>query len=199
MKLKNRILFLLSLAAMLSGCATAELPVASQSYNPSDSARIRLFGQNQKPSTMVVQVGQGADTKSIEVNVGGTVGDAFGSMLHMAENKSIGMPETENTRNITSRNGILSKAFYREFVIPADKPVKVSNAFIGLSSATPMPSAGVTVIHQQGSCTGNAIVFTPQAGKDYEVVSAPGYSCSAKVFNIQKIDGKISLVPLQID
>lgn len=198
MYLINKILFVSALTTMLSGCVMTELPTASQTYNPNESARIRLFGQNQKPSIMEVQTGLGTDSKSVTVNVGGGLGDAFGSMLSMAKNESIGIAETENTRNLASQNGILSKDFYREFVIPAGKPVKVRNAFIGLASITHMPAVG-TIIHRQGSCVSGTVSFIPQAGKDYEVGSYKnGNSCLVIVFDIQTVEGKTTLVPIQV-
>lgn len=188
-----------ALTIMLSGCVTTELPTASQAYNPNDSARIRLFGQNQKPTIMIVQTGQDTDSKSVTVNVGGGAGDAFGSMLGMVKNESIGIAKTENTRNLASQNGILSKAFYREFVIPAGKPVKIRTAFIGLANVNQMPAVGTAINYNQGSCVSDTVSFIPQAGKDYEVGSYKnGNSCSVIVFNIQTVKGKTALVPIQV-
>jgi hypothetical protein len=178
---------------------TTKLPVESQHYDPNNSARIRLFGQNQKPSSMEVQMGQGADAKPVQITVGGSFGDAFGSFLRVTKNESIGIAETENTRNLAARNGILSKAFYREFVIPAGRPVKVRNSFIGLTSVTPLAGGG-SITQQQGSCSSGTVSFVPQAGKDYEV----GFykfagACSVVVFDIQTVDGKTTLVPLPVE
>ena len=197
MYLKNKILLAFSLTVMLYGCVTTKLPDASQHYNPNDSARIRLFGQNGRPSIMVVQIGKDTDAKSVEVNVGGGLGDAFGSLLLMSKNESIGIAETESTRNLASKNGILSKAFYREFVIPAGKQVKVRNAFIGLTSVNSNPVTGRTIVQSQSNCTSDTVFFTPQAGKDYEVGFINGKTCTAMVFEVQTIEGETTLVPIQ--
>jgi hypothetical protein len=199
MHLRNKILFAFALVAAFSGCVTTELPEASQHYDPNDSARIRLFGQNGRPSIMVVQIGQGADARSVKVNVGGGLGDAFGSLLLMSKNKSIGIAETESTRNLASRDGILSKAFYREFVIPAGKQVEVNNAFIGMSNVISDPVTGRTVSHQwQRNCISDTVFFTPHAGKDYEVGFINGKTCTAAVFEVQTIEGEVTLVPIQV-
>lgn len=197
MESRSKALLISSFVVILCGCATTDLPATSQNYNAHDSARIRLFGQNGRPSIMVVQAGQGANIKPIEVNVGGGFGDAFGSMLSMVKNKSIGMPKTENTRNLASRNGLLSKAFYREFVIPANKVVRVRNAFIGLPAIS--QGTDITTIYQPRNCTSGTISFIPEAGKDYEVVSynKTGSLCSVVVFDIQTIGGKTILTPVQ--
>jgi len=146
---------------------------------------------------MVVQIGLGADAKSVEVNVGGGLGDAFGSFLRMSKNESIGMAETESTRNLASRDGILSKAFYREFVIPAGKQVEVRNAFIGLTNVGSNPATGRTTVQRQGNCASDTVFFTPQAGKDYEVGFIDAKTCTAMVFEVQTIGGETTLVPIQ--
>lgn len=197
--MKIKILFLFALPLVLAGCVTTEMPAETQYYNPETSARIRLFGQNGRPSIMTVQVGQGSDAKTEEINVGGGAGDAFGSMLGMTKNDSIGIPETENTKNIATHNGILSKAFYREFVIPAGKPVEVSGAYIGLANVTPLAQGGSLYYHE-GNCSSNTVSFTPRAGQDYEVGSyLTDKGCSVMVFEIQKDRKKTMLTPVKLN
>ncbi|MFA4914626.1 MAG: hypothetical protein WC590_13415 [Burkholderiaceae bacterium] len=194
--MKVKILIVTTLALMLSACATTQLPATSQHYDPSDSARIRLFGQNGKPAIMTVEVSPG---KTVEVNVGGGAGDAFGSLLGTVKSESIGISDTQNTENLQQGRGILSKVFYREFVIPAGRQVQVKNAFIGLTNVTPNPGAGITTIHKQGSCQSQVVSFVPQAGKDYEVGSyKTGAQCSVMVFEIQQQQGKTVLKPVEI-
>ncbi|WP_051094350.1 hypothetical protein [Bordetella sp. FB-8] len=195
MKIKFFSVFVFSF--LLAGCVTTEMPADTQHYNPETSARIRLFGQNGKPTIMTVQIGQGSDAKTEKVNVGGGIGDAFGSLLGMSKNDSIGIPATANTQNLSAQNGILSKAFYREFVIPAGKPVKVNNAYIGLGSITQLAQGGTLYFHE-GDCASNVVRFTPQAGHDYEVGSyLNSNGCSVVIFNIKTTNGKVSLVPIQ--
>ena len=188
------------LTVALSGCASTQLPGADQNYDPSASARIRLFGQNGMPTVMKVQTDQKANGGEIEINVGGSLGDAFGSLMGTVSNQSIGIPETENTQNLKEMNGILSKAFYREFVIPAGKQVKVRNAFIGLSATSYASVGNMNMTHYQKSCNGESVKFTPQAGKDYEVGSyLQGRSCFVMVFEIRSDAGRTTLAPVQLD
>lgn len=181
---------------MLSACATTQLPATSQRYDPSDSARIRLFGQNGTPSIMTVQL---QENKKVEVNVGGGVGDAFGSLLGTVKNESIGISQTENTRNLQQGGGLLSKVFYREFVIPAGREVQVKNAFIGLTNVNHNPGTGLTMIQKQGNCSSQVVAFVPEAGKDYEVGSYKnGPQCSVMVFEIRNRGGESVLSPVEI-
>lgn len=195
MQMKNRVLAFSALAAMLCGCATTQLPASTQQYDAAESARIRLYGQNGRPSTMVMQTGQGAQARAVEVNVGGGLGDAFGSMVGAVKSEGIGIAQTDNTRSLQARSGALSKAFYREFVIPAGKPVQVSNAFVGLTHVHSMP--GAQMVHRQRSCTSNRVSFVPRAGKDYEVGTyKDGNACTVIVFEVQTLAGKTTLVPV---
>ncbi|MBP6345792.1 hypothetical protein AB8Q18_10390 [Neisseriaceae bacterium CLB008] len=172
------------LAMLLAGCSSTVAPELSQHYEPSESARIRLFGQNQKPTTMYVQAADEA-AKPIKISVGGTMGEAFSSFLRVVKNQSLGMAATEHTRNLQQRDGILSKAFYREFVIPAGRPVKINNAFIGLSNVHNNQVTGMRQVTRESSCRSQDITFTPQAGKDYEVTTyADGHRCVVQVFEL---------------
>lgn len=138
-------------------------------YNPNNQARIRLFGQNGKPTIMSSGIDCKVGNKGEEVNIGGSMGDAFGSLLGSAKNVSLGIPQTEATKTISEQNGMLSKAIYKEFVIPANKPVNIRSAFIGLSNV--LYGKGVIITQYEGNCKSKTISFVPQAGKDYEVIS----------------------------
>ncbi|MEG1768947.1 MAG: hypothetical protein RR311_10805 [Comamonas sp.] len=193
MKLKT--VFFSALIFLLSACSTAQAPTSSQNYNQENSAKVRLYGLNQKPSIMTVQTGHGANGRVVKYSVGGNIADAFDHFICVGKNESVGIAETENTRNIKSGDGILSKAFYREFVIPAGRPVEVENAFVGL---TALPFAGKGVVQSQGSCSSAKVRFTPEAGRDYEVCTyRSGNSCTVMVFEIQTLAGAATLVPIQ--
>ncbi|MDR0735380.1 MAG: hypothetical protein LBF51_00870 [Zoogloeaceae bacterium] len=120
------------LCVLLAACATQ--PTHETAHDSERTARIRLFGQNQKPSIMTVGRDCAAGENGHEINVGGGLGDAFRSFAGSAANEGLGIPETGTTRQLSQRDGILSKAFYREFIIPAGKPVHVRAAFIGLTT-----------------------------------------------------------------
>lgn len=138
-------------------------------YDPNNQARIRLFGQNGRPTIMISGIDCNVGNKGEEVNIGGSMGDAFGSLLGSAKNVSLGMPQTEATKTISEQNGMLSKAIYKEFDILANKPVNIRSAFIGLSNV--LHGKYVTITQYEGNCKSKTISFVPQAGKDYEVIS----------------------------
>ena len=177
-------------ALVVVGCqSTAHVQPAA--YSPTTDARIRLYGQNQKP-TILEYVQEG---KKVKVNVGGSLGDAFSSFVGAAENESIGIPATKTSQNLKDYNGILSKLFYREFVIPAGTPMKVKSAFVGLTTVS--ESATVKTTYYEGSCTSAGIQFTPKPGIDYEVIPGkPGSVCSAVLAEVAP-DGAIT--PIMFD
>ncbi len=186
-----------AVALLLSACATTHLPAISQQYDPSNSARIRLFGQNGKPSFMTVEIPQG---NTVEVTVGGSAGDAFDSFLGTEKNESIGISETENTKNIQQRGSLLSKVFYREFVIPAGRKLQVRNAFIELGHFYHRPGGSIAMVRNSVSCSSQIVSFVPEAGKDYEVGSyRNGRQCSVMVFEIRNQQGTVLSSPIEID
>ena len=178
-----------TLAMSMASSAWAE-PAAD--YNPAEQARIRLFGQNQKPTIMTSGIDCEQGKKGDKINVGGGLGDAFGSFIGSAKNKSIGIPETETTRHLSEQNGILSKAMYKEFVIPANKPVNVQAAYIGLT--TTATSVQEKTIAYEGSCHSDTVSFVPQAGHDYEVISLKqGSNCGVAVAEVISAGSSTSL------
>ena len=200
-----------TLAMSMAASAWAE-PAAD--YNPAEQARIRLFGQNQKPTIMTSGIDCEQGKKGDKINVGGGLGDAFGSFIPFkiipifmdggglgdafgsfigsAKNKSIGIPETETTRHLSEQNGILSKAMYKEFVIPANKPVNVQAAYIGLT--TTATSVQEKTIAYEGSCHSDTVSFVPQAGHDYEVISLKqGSNCGVAVAEVISAGSSTSL------
>lgn len=167
---------LLTLAA-LNGAVAQEVPAASSTASQAEAgtARIRLFGQNgamvafYQNSTCIG--GNGPKT-----TVSGGVGDAFASFLGRAKNTSIGMSETPTTTGLANRDGIMSKAYFREYEIPANQPLTLSMHF--------QNAAGVP-----GSlyCSTLGGTFTPEGGKEYEAtLDFDAKKCTAHVREIQK-------------
>lgn len=173
----------LACTVLLTACA-GNAPVVRQNtpYLPEQQARIRLYGQNQKPTIMTANIDCASKGNWQKVNVGGSMGDAFGSFVGTAKSHSIGIPETETSRNIGKKNGLLSKAVFREFAIQAGKPVNVSAAYIGLTTVSQSPQR--TVIFHEGSCRSATASFVPQAGRDYEVIGLKGRGCGVAVYEI---------------
>ncbi len=157
--------FALSLACtvLLSACQSTTI-VSTENYNPQTQARIRLYGQNQKPSLLEYV----HNNEKVKQNVGGLLSDAFSSFVGGTKNISLGMPKTDWMNDMHDHDGILSKVFYREFYIPAGIPIHVHNAYIGLGGSY---SDGKSVIsHYEKSCRSRTVTFTAQPGRDYEVV-----------------------------
>lgn len=176
---------MVSAACFLAACAT-NAPVEHQAndYNPTTQARIRLYGQNQKPTLMISNIDCANNYGGKKVNVGGSMSDAFTSMTGIAKNSSIGIPPTEASRNIGKNNGLLSRALFREFAIDANKPVNLKASYIGLTTSYDTPTSHV--IMQESSCHSPVASFVPQAGHDYEVIGLSGNGCNVAVYDIGK-------------
>ncbi|MDO5686563.1 MAG: hypothetical protein Q4G42_04130 [Neisseria sp.] len=156
-------------AAALSGCIATELSTAQKIYNPETDARVRLYGQNGRPAMMVVE----HNGSSEKITVGGGMGQAFGSMLGVKGNESIGMPDSPLSSDPSGHSKLLSRAFFKEFIVPAGSKVTVNNSIHNLHGAhAAAAQANGMIVRYNGSsvtCESEKIVFTPAAGKDYEV------------------------------
>lgn len=145
-------------------------------------ARIRLFGQN----GTTIKLYKNTSCSQINMNdpiwVSGGLGSSFMSFLHLASNESIGMPETENTREIAKRDGYLSKAYYKEYELAAGTPVVVELSAVAVES--------------NWYCPGADLNFLAEPGANYEVVqNAQLYSGGRCVRRINKINPDGSLTP----
>lgn len=170
MKLFKAKISLILLSISGSICAASD-----QSYDPSKDARIRLFGQNGKPTLMNADIDCETAPKGQKINVGGGFGDVFKSFTGADANKSLGMPETQSSKNLKEMNGILSKAFYKEYAVTAGKPINVTGALIGTTLETPSQTLYVK------GCS-STVSFLPQAGHDYEVLGQmQGRKCTVVV------------------
>lgn len=168
---------------LLTGCMATELSTQGKPYNPTQEARIRLYGQNGKQSTMEVTI-KGVKEK---ITVGGSFGQALSSMIGTKGNESIGMPETVLSRNPSAHSKILSSIFFKEFVIPAGLPVTVNNGISDLvNQQNYVGGYYKSIVTTAKGCEGDAVTFTPEAGKDYEVVPiSPGANCGVTIYEIK--------------
>lgn len=183
--MKNLILPSL-LVALLSACASNPPAIKQTEYNPKEQARIRLYGQNGKP-TLMRYSHNGQETK---INVGGGMGDAFSSFVGTASNQSMGIPATRISSNVGSQNGILAKAFYKEFAVPSSSTLQIKNNLIGMANFSPSGRA----VSYAPSCSSKEFSFQPEAGKDYEVASVVNsQGCAVVVFEVHS-NGEIQPV-----
>jgi len=170
---------------LLASVGVANDASAQESAAPpaaASPARLRVFGQNgitvdfYENSTCF-----GGDAKKTRVS--GGMGDAFSSFMGSAKNTSIGMTETPTTKNLGKRDGVLSKAYFREYEVGAEQPVSLYMYF------RTTPTGFAYVCHHVGG------TFKAEAGKEYEVgFQLQGKECLAVVQQIEKNEqGEASL------
>ncbi|MDW5418979.1 hypothetical protein R6242_20615 [Iodobacter sp. CM08] len=181
------------LVAVVSVSTFAEEGVAKAETTA--KSRIRVFGQNGAgariyPGLSCVKSAWSSDG----IVVSGGMGQAFSSFVGMASNLSLGMAETESSRNLSSKDGVLSKAYYQEHEIAADQPASLALSFNDVSSF--YIANGVSFSTVSRRCGGN-VTFTPQAGIDYEVgFTWVGKKCSIIINQIMSQDGNVELHPV---
>lgn len=165
------------------------LLVAGQAnaQSPSDEApasRLRLFGQNGVGMVLYTNTTCTAEYAQ-KIRASGSLGSAFGSMLGKVKNESLGIAETDTSRGLKQRGMILSKAYFKEYPLVPGQPVVVE---AGMGSPTGWRCDRLI-----------SSVFTPEAGKDYEValdVDFSGGVCTLKV-NQVAADGTLLRLPVQ--
>ena len=179
----------------ITAACSSPAPVVQKTadYNPNTQARIRIYGQNQKPSTVGAGIDCNAGQKGQKFSTGGSLGEAFGSMAGTVKSQSIGIASTENSKQLGERNGLLSRAFFREFVIPAGKVANVQTFYVGLTNVNNTPTHVTTM--REGSCQSKKGSFVPQAGKDYEVIGIDGRACGVAVYEVSS-QGNLKNIPL---
>lgn len=197
---------LLCSASFAQDTATTEAPAAAAATEaasapaaPATSAisRLRLFGQNGATAFLYRDSSciRGMFSDGVEKASGG-MSSAFGSLIGSVSNTSLGIPETETSKNLSRKDGIFSKAYFREYEVPADKP---SSLRIGFQDVSPFYVVnGINYETVSPSCSGD-ITFTPRAGEDYEAAfSWEGKRCSISINRVIAKDGKTELVPVPI-
>jgi len=170
-----------------SPSATELSPAATQDDRPAQAAskepaRIRLFGQNG------IGVAFNASSQCYDshksITVSGGVGDSFKSFFGNVKNQSIGMPATVNVTNLKAHNGILSKAYYREYEIPSNVPM------------------AVRMVYGDGAmyCDPIIVTFVAQPGEDYEgYLQGTGHYFKV-VMNKIVLEGEaVGLVPVDVE
>lgn len=200
--------FLLSLLCCAASFAqdavnTAAPAVSTEAVSapaaPATSAisRLRLFGQNGATAFLYRDSSciRGMFSDGVEKASGG-MGSAFGSLIGTVSNVSLGMAETETSQNLARKDGFFSKAYFREYEVPADKP---SSLRLGFQDVSPFYVAnGVRYDTVSPSCHGD-ITFTPRAGEDYEAAfSWEGKRCSISINQVIAREGKTELVPVPV-
>lgn len=194
----------LTLLAVFSMAACSD----DQSASEENTARIRLFGQS---AVMVKYYPNSKCAKGDSVAVSGGLGDAFSSFLGTVRNQSIGIPETPNTKNLAARDGMLSKAYFREYEIAAGQPMTIAMGFREAQAAPPavLPvgtaSADRTANMAAPSgaiyCRTIVTTFVPEKGKDYEAAldirSSEGV-CVQTIHEVNNTSDGVALTPVAV-
>lgn len=182
---KMKKIILISAAALaLSACISTELSTQNKTYDPTQDARIRLYGQNGRPTTLIID----PHGKAEKVTVGGGAGQAFSSLLHLKGNESIGMPESSFSKAPEQFNNIGSGAFYKEFIIPANVEIALQNTINTPPHIFNNVATGKTTVTQYHCGSGDlkdALIFKAEAGKDYEATPPASTSkCGIELFQL---------------
>ncbi|KAB7772579.1 hypothetical protein CKY51_00090 [Xanthomonas maliensis] len=186
----NTIKPLLLLSLALAGVGSALAEDAAPAAAASGGARLRIFGQN---GVGIVLYKDAVCNKkySEKIRASGSLGSAFGSLVGAVKNESIGIPETQNTRNLHDRKMIGSKPFYKEYALEAGKPVVVE------AGAHSDHWSTATGYHMGWNC-GPLLssTFVPEAGADYEVALDLDFRQSVCVLAVNRVaaDGQVTPV-----
>ena len=165
-----------------------------------ETARIRLFDQNQVSTKLYPnQSCHNTFFSGKGIKVSGGMGSAFGSLLGLSSSKSIGIPETDSTHNLKEKSGVLSKAYYKEYEIPAQQPSTVSMAFLQMSNFTNVNGKVKPRIESTGgsSCSDN-VSFIAKPNTDYEANFTN--ECRLTISEVvKKGEGQLAdLVPIEV-
>ncbi|MBN6112951.1 hypothetical protein [Xanthomonas bonasiae] len=188
-------LFLLAafFAAACPAAAIAEDGEDEQArVNPDNQARIRFFGQaviglEFYRNTMCY----GGDAESETPSSSG-FGGAFGSK----KNISLGMPVTPNVTNLKQRNGILAKAFYREYAITAGEPIAIHASYYETTGSSPYFTSPNGISR---GCDDFGVSFVPEKGQDYEVaLDLSRQYCHLTISRISETSDGVALAPVEL-
>jgi hypothetical protein len=165
--------------------------------NGTTESRIRLFGQN--GISVILYRNSKCAKESLgkeDERVSGGLTSAFSSFIGAASNTSIGIPETETTKKIKEKNGPFSKAYFREYVIEANKPVAIEVSFQDVSHQYAVN--GITYSNRGWHCSSEG-KFVPIAGADYELAfNWNDGKCDLRMNRIAQKDGVTILKPVEV-
>ncbi|WP_313495485.1 hypothetical protein [Stenotrophomonas sp.] len=151
---------LLPLALLAFACVEAHAVEDAAPQEPAAAverpARIRLFGQNGVGLTMYTNA-LCEKQYDEEIEASGSIGHYFKAMVRKKpENISIGMPETDDTRNLATRDKLWASPYYSEHPLVPGQPVRLQANIANGSGWTCNRGRGIE------------ISFVPEPGMDYE-------------------------------
>lgn len=175
---KNKSMLVVVMGMLVSSLTTYAADTVTSAGD--GHARMRFFGQ--AVTRMQFNAGQSCFTNRGAVSVSKS---GFGGAFGNKDNIVIGMPSTPNAVNLKQRDGILARAFYREYEVKAGEPVTV------LSSYT--ETTGV----MSYSCKQIASTFIPENQQDYEIsLDLTQNGCQLTINKIVPSNGTIQLLPV---
>lgn len=172
----------LLVSILLCGLGCGNLAWAGDGTGTQDGhARVRFFGQAVIGLTFyenkTCREGRGVEASKT----------GFGGLFNNKQNISLGIPETPNVVNLKQRDGILSKAFYREYSVNASEPLTISASLKETTGRTGY------------SCGQLDYYFVPEAGRDYEVaLDIQNQICSLSVMQIESVEAEVKLLPVKL-
>lgn len=170
---------LLTTACSILPQPTHSVTVATPTYDPTVSARIRFLSGNGtgsaafRPGESCYKDSYLQDEKRVDVNDG-----FLASWKYSSNSVTIGMPQSP--RPYMRVDGLSFKDLIKEYVVPAAKPVTVR----------------LSLNPQSFSCTPPAVTFVPEPGRDYDVfMQTAGNRCwvAARRIDDQGADESIRL------
>lgn len=187
-------LFLLTalLAAACPAAAITNDEDEQARVNPDHQARVRFFGQ----AVIGLEFYRnamcyGGDAESETPSSSG-FGGAFGSK----KNISLGMPVTPNVTNLKQRNGILAKAFYREYAITAGEPIAIHASYYETTGSSPYFTSPNGISR---GCDDFGVSFVPEKGQDYEVaLDLSRQYCHLTISKISETSDGVALAPVEL-
>lgn len=179
-KISLSVLIAAATLTTLVGCASKPSHEAPKEPVAADSAKIRLFGQNGIQVTLHKNVG--CDGIGESVVVSGDMGKAFSSMFGAVENESIGMMETDNSKNVSKLGGLGSFAYYKEIALKPDEPVRIRMGFKEYSGK---------------SCSPSYWSFVPEKNAEYEGLVKVDLDAKVCLYILNRITEKGELEPIK--
>lgn len=146
-------------------------------------ARIRLFGQNGVALTMYTNARCEREYDE-EIDASGSLSHGFRTLLgKKRRNVTIGIPETDNTRNLAARDRLMANPYYLEYPLVPGQPV--------------MLEAQVSNNPQGWGCARRVqVAFVPEPGEDYEGDMIRDFENGVCLMAIRRVavDGQLSPV-----
>ena len=92
--------------------------------------------------------------KTEKVNVGGGWGQSFSSMLYLKSNESLGMPDSEASKNQANSITLVQVLFFKEFVIPAGAEITLKSEIVTPDNTYTDYAKGIKYTQLGYSCSG---------------------------------------------